>query len=202
MHTKPLLFALLLTTGAISAQETTTPPETPRQQTLLSHSRLRGGFGGPIFSWHNTKGQLGYGAGGGGGVTFDQGFFGFFGMGETFDNPLVGKKHLSLGYGGVWLGANIPSGKLLHLYASAKVGWGSVGVAYYDDWEFDDNWDDLVFVAVPEAGLELNITRWMRLSGSIGYRFVNGFDGWENYGKKDLNAVNYSLTVRFGKFGK
>ena len=36
--------------------------------------------------------------------------------------------------------------------------------------------------------------------GTVGYRFVDGFDGWNNYGKKDLNAPVYALTLRFGWF--
>lgn len=206
MYTKTLIFALALSASTVLAQEqqpSAQPQQPPQQETLFKHAHLRGGFGGPIFSWSKTNGQLGYGAGGGGGVVFDRCFVGFFGMGETFDNPLVGNKHLALGYGGLWLGYTIPSHKLLHLYASVKLAGGTAGTAYFnDEWDWEDQWHDITFVAIPEAGLELNIARWMRLSGSVGYRFVEGFDGWENYGKRDLNAATYNITLRFGKFGR
>lgn len=193
MDKKISLFALLIFATPVFAQE--------QQETLFENARVRGGFGGPIFSWSNTNGQTGYGAGGGGGVVFDQFFIGLFGMGETFDNPVIGQQQLAIGYGGLWMGVSIPSHKIVHLYTSVKLAGGSVGVTdFEDDWHYHDNWDDVTFVAIPEAGVELNVARWMRLCGSFGYRFVDGFDGWGNYGRKDLNAPVYNLTFRFGWF--
>ena len=193
MYKKISLFALLLFTTAVFAQQ--------QQETLFENTRVRGGFGGPIFAWSHTNGHTGYGAGGGGGVVFDQFFIGLFGMGETFDNPVIGEPQLATGYGGLWLGFTIPSHKIFHLYTSVKIAGGSVGVTNFeDDWDYEDNWDDVIFVAIPEAGVELNIARWMRMSGSVGYRFVDGFEGWGTYGKKDLNAPVYNLTLRFGWF--
>ena len=193
MHKKFSFFALLLLTLPVFAQQ--------KEQILFQNARVRGGFGGPIFSWSHTNGKTGYGAGGGGGVVFDQFFVGLFGMGETFDNPVIGQPQLAIGYGGLWLGVTTPSHKLVHAYISAKLAGGAVGITdFEDDWDYDDNWDDVTFVAIPEVGVELNIARWMRMSGSVGYRFVDGFEGWGTYGKKDLNAPVYNLTFRFGWF--
>lgn len=192
MYKNILLVAFLLPAVAGFAQE---------QETLFKNAHLRGGFGGPIFTWSQHNGKTGYGVGGGGGLVFDRLFIGAFGQGETFDAPKIGEKQLTMGYGGLWVGYTYPSHKLLHLYSSVKVGGGSVALTdFRDDWEFEDDWLDAVLVVTPEAGLELNISRWMRLSGSLGYRFVNGFNGWESYGKKDLNALTYGLTLRFGWF--
>jgi hypothetical protein len=193
MHKKFSFFALLLLTLPVFAQQ--------EEQILFQNARVRGGFGGPIFSWSHTNGKTGYGAGGGGGVVLDQFFIGLFGMGETFDNPVIGEPQLAIGYGGLWLGVTTPSHKLVHAYISAKLAGGAVGVTdFEDDWDYDDNWEDITFVAIPEVGVELNVARWMRLSGSVGYRFVDGFEGWGSYGKKDLNAPVYNLTLRFGWF--
>lgn len=201
MYTKILIFMLLFAANCAFAQEAVPTPK--QQETLFRNAHIRGGFGGPIFSWSDTKDHTGYGAGGGGGVVFDRFFVGLFGMGETFGRPLVGTSQLALGYGGLWVGYTVPSHKLLHFYTSAKVAIGSVGITdFKDDWEFEDYWPDLTFVAIPEAGVEVNIARWFRLSGSVGYRFVEGFEGWGSYGKHDLNAPVYNLTLRFGKFGK
>ncbi len=205
MRTTTFFFALILSTTAAFAQNDpeSTVAEPKKQETLFRNAHLRGGFGGPIFSWSTNNGHTGYGAGGGAGVVLDRFFIGLFGMGETLESPVVGKKQLALGYGGLWLGYTIPSHKVVHLYTSLKIAGGSVGSTNFDDeWDFEDPWYDVTFVAVPEVGAELNIARWFRLSGSVGYRFVEGFDGWGAYGKKDLNAPVYNLTIRFGKFGK
>ena len=146
MYAKTLIFGFILFAGTAFAQQ--------QQETLLKKENLRGGFGGPIFSWSNTNGQTGYGAGGGGGVVFDRLFVGVFGMGETFDNPKIGTTNLAMGYGGLWLGYTFPSHKLLHLYTSLKIAGGSVGTTdFEEDWDFQDQWNDVTFVAVPEAGL-------------------------------------------------
>lgn len=207
MNKTLIFFAWMLAHVPLIAQDQTPAPEekteeTRREETLFRNARLRGGFGGPMFSWSNMDGKTGYGAGGGGGVIIGQTFIGAFGMGEVFDAPVVGERQLALGYGGLWLGYTVPSHRLFHLYTSVKIAGGNVGTTDFDDdWDFEDDWDDVVFVAVPEAGIELNIARWMRLSGSVGYRFVDGFEGWGSYGKNDLNAMTYSLTLRFGWFG-
>lgn len=193
MHTRIFLIALLFSSFTAFGQQET--------ETLFKNSRIRGGFGGPIFSWSQTNNKIGYGAGGGGGVVFDRFFVGLFGMGETFERPQPGQDQLTLGYGGLWLGYTTPSHKLLHLYTSVKIGGGGVVITDFEDsWEFEDDWADAAFVIVPEAGLELNIARWFRLGGTVGYRFVNGFKGWNDYGRKDLNAPVYALTFKFGWF--
>ena len=108
MQTKLFFFALILSSSSLFAQQ--------QDETLFKNSKIRGGFGGPIFSWSNTNNKTGYGAGGGGGVVFDRVFIGLFGMGETFDRISIGgNKQLALGYGGLWVGYTIPSHKLLHL---------------------------------------------------------------------------------------
>lgn len=193
MHTRIFLIALLFSSFTAFGQQET--------ETLFKNSRIRGGFGGPIFSWSQTNNKIGYGAGGGGGVVFDRFFVGLFGMGETFERPQPGQDQLTLGYGGLWLGYTTPSHKLLHLYTSVKIGGGGVVITDFEDsWEFEDDWADAALVIVPEAGLELNIARWFRLGGTVGYRFVNGFKGWNDYGRKDLNAPVYALTFKFGWF--
>lgn len=197
MNTKLFFLAFLFAaSGSLLAQE---------QQTLFNHARVTGGFGAPIFSLNTTKGNTGFGSGGGGGVVLGDVFVGLFGMAETFGPIHYNQDQLALGYGGLWLGYTTPSYKILHLYTSVKIGGGAAGVTHFsDNWNYDHyyDWPDVVFVAVPEAGVELNVARWFRLSGSVGYRIVGGFEGWNNYGRHDLNAPVYNLTLRFGRFAK
>ncbi len=195
MHTKLLFFALMLFSSSLFAQI--------QDETLFRNARIRGGFGGPIFSYSQVNGKTGYGSGGGGGVVFDRLFLGLFGMGEVFDTPKIGQDQLAIGYGGLWTGYVVPSHRLLHLYTSVKIGGGAVGTTDFEDnWDFEDDWHDAVLVVVPEAGLELNLARWWRVSGSVGYRFVNGLESNTLVGKKDLNAPVFALTMRFGWFGR
>lgn len=221
MYHKLLLFALLFSASVLSAQEATETPkteETPanqeitntevtpvkhsnREQTLFRDAKLTGGFGGPIFTLGGAKGSNGFGNGGGGGLVFNQFFLGGFGMSEYLDAPVSGNQRPALAYGGLWMGYVFPTNKLAHLYTSLKLAGGAAGTADFSgEWEINDDFEDVVFVGIPEAGVEVNVTRWFRMSGSVGYRYVNGFSGWESLGKNDLNAPIYALTLRFGWF--
>lgn len=195
MNTKLQLVALFCLSFAVFAQG--------QEETLFRNARITGGFASPIFTYSRTNGHSVYGAGGGAGVVFNHFYAGLFGMGEVFTEPKIQGEQLTLGYGGLWMGYTFPSYKLVHLYSSVKIAGGAAGSARinHDDWEVNDNWNDAVFVAVPEVGVELNVARWFRLSGSAGYRFVGDFDGWGSLGKKDLNAPVFALTMRFGWFG-
>lgn len=177
------------------------------EQTLFNKTKVRGGFGGPIFTYGQIKGNRGVGAGGGGGLVFNQTMIGAFGHGEVFtihrENSVTSS--LALGYGGLWLGYSIPTHKAVHAFASVKVGAGGIGVSdsdilWEEDPEFTD-YDGALLVLVPEAGLELNVFHWMRLAGTVGYRYVDGFHGALGLNKTALNAPIFGLTMRFGWFG-
>jgi hypothetical protein len=205
------IYALLLFATSLMGQEVqdSTKPQEPkkvekisnREQTLFRNSKLTGAFGGPIFTFGTGGNHDSYGSGGGGGLVFDRFFIGGFGMSEYFEDS-VRYNRPALDYGGVWMGYVFPTNKLVHLYTSLKVGAGAFGRnGRYGghDWD-DDDWEDALLIAVPEAGVELNITRWFRMSGSVGYRFVEEFEGSGSIGSKDLNKPSFALTFRFGWF--
>lgn len=178
------------------------------EQTLFNKSKIRGGFGGPTFSYGQIKGNSGFGSGGGGGLIVNQTMLGAFGQGELFnihrDNAQDGS--LALGYGGLWLGYSFPTQKAVHAYTSLKIGVGAVGTSEHSHWWDDDdpefsNYDEGVLVLMPEAGVELNLFHWMRLAGTIGYRYIDGFEGALGLNKNALNAPVFGLTMKFGWFG-
>jgi len=177
------------------------------EQTLFNKSKIRGGFGGPIFTYGQIDGNRGYGAGGGGGLIVHQAMIGVFGHGEMFsiqrENAVDAS--LALGYGGLWLGYSFPTQKAIHAYTSLKVGVGGVGQNdHYSWWEEEvdfDSYDGALLVLVPEAGIELNLFHWMRLAGTVGYRYVDGFQGALGLDKTAFNAPVFGLTMRFGWFG-
>jgi hypothetical protein len=193
---KQLLFIALtfFVTTALHAQH----------ETLFSKARVIGGFGGPILEFGNIKGDFVTSVGGGGGVIIDEFFIGAYGMGsvENFrynfnDNDF----RMDLTHGGLWLGYTPNSFKIFHPYISTKIGWGfadfhenRIGVNFTNG--------DGIFVLVPEAGLELNLTKFFRMTATVGYRWVNDVDQLEDYSDKDFRSITGQLTFRFGWFGK
>jgi len=200
------LFASLQMTG----QQETSLPQTPtnqKEQTLFNKAKLRGGWGGVDFSNSKIGGYTGYGAGGSLGLVFNSLSVGLYGHGEAYDGFRRDNQDyvFTLGHGGLVLGYSYPTKKALHITGTLKVGGGAVGLArrYNDwDWELDeDDFNDAVLVVLPEIGAELNLTHWMRISATAGYRLVDGFQGITELNKKDLNAPVFGLNLRFGWFG-
>ena len=173
------------------------------QETLLGDSRVKGGFGGLIYEY-GLNNELGRAAGGGGGLVFNSFFLGAYGVGVGDLEGLVEDgdlDKLDFGHGGLWLGASFPSYSLFHGYASLRAGWGALDI------EFDSptqQYDDLdkVFVFTPEIGLELNVTRWFRIAGTVGYRYLRGVDELNPLGEDGYNGAIGGLTLRFGWFGR
>lgn len=60
----------------------------------------------------------------------------------------------------------------------------------------DENW---FVVAEPGVQLEMNLFKWMRLSPGVSYRATFGSDGI-GMKDKDLRAVSYNVTMKFGRF--
>ena len=205
-----LLCCLLIASVQLSAQEEQTAPIktlAQQEQTLFSKTKLRGGWGGVNFNSSKVGNHTGYGTGGSIGLIFNSLSVGLYGNGEVFDGFRRDDKDyaFTLGHGGLVLGYSFPTKKALHLTSSVKIGAGGVGLArqYNDfDWDFEDeDFSDAILVVLPEVGLELNLTHWMRVSATAGYRFVDGFEGITELSKNDLNAPTFGLNFRFGWFG-
>jgi hypothetical protein len=69
----------------------------------------------------------------------------------------------------------------------------------WDDWTFDDSDNDVYLVFEPSVELEFNMTRHLRLAGSIGYRFTSDID-IANTNPDILKGTNIGLVFKFGKF--
>jgi hypothetical protein len=74
-----------------------------------------------------------------------------------------------------------------------------------DDWEgdHDDAWEhgrfDTFLVVQPEVTLHGNITRWLRLGATLGYRFTGGV-GRFGLGESDLNGIVAGGNIQLGWF--
>lgn len=174
-----------------------------RHQTLLGSSPLNGGFGSMILEVGITDGLTNT-IGGGGGLVFRNFFFGLYGssstdaLSELFDGGDI--SGMDLAQGGLWIGCTPNSYNAIHPYFSLRAGWGVLDIDFDDPGlEFEDL--DQVFVATPEIGLEFNLTRWMRLGGTVGYRYISGINDETPIGSDDLNGLVAGVTLRLGWFG-
>ncbi|MEL6355855.1 MAG: hypothetical protein AAFQ37_02880 [Bacteroidota bacterium] len=176
---------------------------TAQHETLLGRSPLNGAFGAPIYEFAISDGLQG-GIGGGGGLVFRNFFVGAYGVGATtgledlLNSPL---NTLRLAHGGIWLGYTPGSYNVLHPYFSARGGWGVLDIDFDNPGPIFIDLDQ-VFVFTPEAGIELNIARWFRISGTVGYRLLAGVnEGTPADVTEDLEGIMGSVTLRFGWFG-
>jgi hypothetical protein len=149
------------------------------------------------------RNNLNASAGGGGGLVINNVFIGAYGLGSlNFDQLLEtgDVETLDIGHGGLWLGFTIGPQSLIHLYGSGRIGWGAVNVSLRDN-NIRYNELDKIFAATPEIGLELNIARWFRVAGTIGYRYVDGVSESRGYTNDDFSGAVAAVTVRLGWFG-
>lgn len=191
MKTWIILFATILSFTTLSAQ----------QETLFKHVRVRGAFGGPITEI-GLGNDLNTSVGGGGGIVLNSFFIGGYGLASADFNDLFENgdlEVLDIGHGGIWLGGAFKPYKLLHVYGSTRLGWGAVNIRLNDSVPYEDV--DKIFAATPEIGMELNVTRWFHVAGTVGYRFVSGTRESNGYTNEDFSGAIAGITLRFGWFG-
>lgn len=145
-----------------------------------------GGFGGPTVEISNITNQTAISTGGGGGVIFNKRLFvGLHGMSvasnisrtymDNNNNTLT--SCIEFGYGGLWVGYNFNPESLLHFTADVKLGGGRVSYTQnnsYNNYYNNSLYNASCYVVNPNLGVELNVFKYMRISASAGYRFVNG----------------------------
>jgi len=183
-----LFFALTVSTLSIAQTET-----------LFGNDTDFGGFGGPMVEFSNVNGQLVGDVGGGGALIINNFFVGGYGLGNdaaSIDYQEQ-KYDIDFGHGGFWLGYALKEHKLVHLYTSFKVGWGSAELKIDGDKKFDDN----LLALSPDIGVEFNITNWFKLGVTGGYRYVSGIENLADLSNDDFTGMTGALTFRFGGFG-
>ncbi len=172
-----------------------------RDETLVSSSGRSGFFVASLVEFSDIQGESSTAVGGGMAFIAGDFFFGGYGLGVTrysdlFDGDV---DRLKMGHGGIWLGYAVPQHRVLHGFASLKIGWGGVNVT------FDSNGveaEESLFLLNPEGGLELNVFRWFRVAGAVGYRFVRGLEESTTFSNEDFSSMTWSLSFRLGGFGR
>ncbi len=186
-----ILAVMMLSIGTMFAQ----------QETLFKHVRVRGAFGGPITEY-SINNDFNTSVGGGGAVVLNNFFIGGYGMASADFNKLYEDgdlKVLDIGHGGFWLGGTFMSRKLVHVYSSVRLGWGAINIELDDTVPYQDL--DKIFVATPEIGIEMNITTWFHIAGTVGYRATTGVNENLGYNNDDFSGMIGAVTLRFGWFG-
>ena len=172
-----------------------------RDNTLFNRSHRAGLFITPILTEVSEfNGDRGTSVGGGVGLVAGNLFIGAYGLGQTDYEQLIFNDEINevkLAHGGFWFGYVPFQHKALHPYSSVRLGWGAVNIT--ED-NIDDEILDGVFVTTPEIGLELNIFRWLRLSGAVGYRWVDGIET-ATIPSQSYNNWTGTVNLRIGWFG-
>lgn len=178
-------------------------------QTLFNDVKRVGAFGGPIFEYSNFDTDLQTATGGGGAFVLDDFFLGGYGIGDVeFNRAGVEdsreiNERMKFKHGGFWLGYVPMQNKVIHPYASLRLGWGKaryLKTANVGNAELEEAKDN-IFVLSPEAGVELNVFSFFRISATATYRLVNGIEDLPTYDNSDLGSFGAVLTLRFGGFG-
>ena len=86
--------------------------------------------------------------------------------------------------------------RLFHFSIQTLIGSGTVE---YENGSGLDKTSDQFFVVQPGANLNLNVTRWFRLSGGAYFRYAGNVN-LEGTSDSDLSGVTTFFGLRFGKF--
>jgi hypothetical protein len=122
------------------------------------------------------------------------------GPNDAFGN----EQRFETGYGGATIRYSIYMDRLpVYLTVGTLVGGGAVALVPkdQDDYDFDseDADNDIFAVVQPDVTLHANLTPWLRLGLTAGYRFTSGVDHY-GYDKHDVNGFLVGGQVQFGRF--
>lgn len=188
--------------GASSAEEGGPP--------LLFGDGLKvGGYGGLDVAYTRMFGRDGVVVGGQGAVLINHRLaLGLAGWG--WSNPVDGpnaptgeRQHFDTGYGGVTVRYSLYLDSLpFYVTVGTLVGAGAIDLTTHDhdDDDFEHSSDADVFgVVQPDVTVHANLTRWMRLGVTAGYRFTSGV-GQLGFTESDVNGFLVGSQLQFGSF--
>lgn len=186
------VFLCLISTTTIFAQ---------RDNSLFNSSGRFGVFGAPFWEFSGLSVNETAARGGGGALVLGNTFIGAYGSGEVDWRAVIDGEDVSIssGHGGLWVGYVPFQSSVIHPYISTRIGWGAADIEFdADNFRYEEDF----FVLTPEAGVEVNVFRWFRVAGTVGYQWYNGLDDAPEIGDFDTDNLNAALTLRFGFFGK
>ena len=168
------------------------------EETLIDDIEIIGAFGGPIVEFGSINGEFGVDVGGGGALLINNFFLGGYGMGTDYPEISIDDVlyDIRFRHGGFWLGYTTNPNRLTHFYSSLRLGWGRAQLRG----DGPEVASDRLFAVTPEVGFEINLTRFMRLAITGGYRAVTGVGKLPVLDNGDFSSPIGGLTFRFGGF--
>lgn len=119
------------------------------------------------------------------------------------------------GYGGFAVRYSVFSGLPVYGTFGLVLGAGAIGLhrdnGWDDEGDWNDGWDDdddhglrstridPFLFAQPEVALNANVTRWLRLGATVGYRFTGGV-GRFGLQESDINGIVAGGNIQLGWF--
>ncbi|WP_157232196.1 hypothetical protein [Hyalangium minutum] len=181
----------------------------PGMETLISGDVSSGGFGGPVFMYSRVQGRDALFFGGRGGWLANHHFVlgaGGFALVSRIAPPAgapdVGEDlRTEFAYGGLWLEYILLPDKLVHASIGTLLGGGAASYSRIRRMERQDREveSDVVFTVEPVISVELNLTRFLRLSAGAGYRHVASVE-LTGLRQEDLSGFTGSVMLKFGRF--
>jgi len=176
--------------------------------TIFSKSRSNGGYGALSFGYSLIDGKDAFVMGARGSWIIDHSFaIGLGGVGFINDvnyhrwlnNQL--NNNLAGGYGGIYLEPILAPRMPVHISIPMLFGIGGISRVRdnWNNWVYDDSQNDVFLVFEPTIELEFNMTRHMRLAGSVGYRFTSKVE-MADTNSDIMEGTNIGLVMKFGKF--
>lgn len=184
--------------------------ENDQISTIFSKDRRNGGYGALSLSYTQIDSKDAFMMGARGSWIIDHSFaIGLGGCGFINDVNYHGwlnndlDNNLAGGYGGIYLEPIIAPRLPVHISIPVLLGIGAItNIEDHRDWEnwtLDDSDNDVYLVFEPAVELEFNMTRHLRLAGSLGYRFTSKID-IRNTNPDILEGTNVGLIFKFGRF--
>lgn len=171
-----------------------------QDQTLLGRTTRIGFFVSPYLEYGPLNKPWETSLGGGAGLILGDGFIGLYGAaGADYDQLFQENEfdRIDLAHAGMWVGYNPVQRWLLHPYGTVRFGPGVVNI----DTQGWNDYVDNVLVLSPEVGVEMNLTKFLRIAATAGYRWVDGVST-PNLDNDDFTGWTGALTIRLGYFGR
>ncbi len=177
---------------------------------------------GPLIAFSSVEGNFSIDMGATGGFIINEDFFaGIYGQKlrnnpprEDLANiglPTYSDGEIEMIHAGGVLGYMHKPGKVLHWGISGSAGVGILTLSATEPKYLSREkvYDDKVYIVIPKLFAELNVTKWLKVNASAGYRFLGKVSSFYVnqdkekiliFNKSDYNKPEFSVALFFGAF--